>query len=263
MPGMLERLSVLTPGLFIPWGIAIGLALPLLFLERWIHKHLQGLGLLLTNNAETAVFLYYFVMLPGVIVHEFGHWIMAKVLLVKVKKMRFWPQRKSGDIQLGLVETVRVDPVREALIGLGPVVAGVAVVYLISTLVLDTRAFYATLVTGDLRTIGQGLAALTSTADFWLWLYVLFAVSNAMMPSPADRESWPLVGAGIVGVVVFMFVLDLGGLVAMGLERLTLVAQALSVAFLTAIGVDVVFMVVIALMEAITGRAVGRVVEYK
>jgi hypothetical protein len=84
-----------------------------------------------------------------------------------------------------------------------------------------------------------------------------------MMPSAADRQSWPVVGLGIGLVAVAMFLMDLGNLVVLGLQQLTLAAQAVTVAFLTAISVDVVFMVVIFLLEEILGRAVGRVVDYK
>jgi hypothetical protein len=259
----MSSLSDLSADLFMPWLVAGALVVPLIYMERWIHKHLQGLGLLISNDRETAVILYYFIMLPGVLVHEFGHWIIAKVLLVKVKKVRLWPERKKGSLRLGLVETVQTDPVRSSLIGMGPVVAGVVVVYLISTKIMNSQAFYESLATGDLPTIFSGIQTLTSTPDFWVWTYFLFAVSNAMMPSPSDRQSWPIVGAGIAAVAVVMFILDLGTLVILGLQQLALAAQALTVAFLTAIGVDAVFIVVIYLLEEILGRAFNRVINYK
>ena len=250
--------------LFFPWLVAGLTVVPLVFMERWIHKHLQGVGLLITNDPETAIILYYFVMLPGVIVHEAGHLIMATVLRVRIKKIRLWPERqRGGTIRLGLVETVKTDPVRATLIGLGPLAAGVTVVLLISTKIMDTAAFFGALASGDLPTIWAGLGQLMSTPDFWLWTYVLFSVSNAMMPSPADRQSWPVVGIGLGVLGAAMLVMDLGGLVALGLEQLARAAQALTVAFLTAVGVDAVFMVLIALVEAILGRAVGRVVTYR
>lgn len=256
-------MSELSFDLFIPWLTVAAAVVPLVFMERWIHKHLQGLGLLITNNPETAVILYYFVMLPGVIVHEFGHWITAFVLRVKIKKVRLWPERKGGDLRLGMVETVKTDPVRSALIGLGPLAAGVAIVLLISTRIMDTTAFYEAFATGDLPTIWTALGVLTDTPDFWVWTYILFAVSNAMMPSPSDRESWPIVAGGLVVLAVVLLIMDLGNLVVLGLEQLVLAAQALTVAFLTAVGVDIIFIVVIYILEAILGRALNRVVEYR
>lgn len=250
--------------LFVPWLIAGMVVIPLVYLERWIHKHLQGLGLLISNNSETAVMLYYFVMLPGVLVHEAGHWIVAKVLMVRVKKVRIWPEaQRGGTIRLGLVETVKTDPVRGTLIGLGPLVAGVAVVLLISTKVMNASAFFDSLATGDLRTIGAGISQLTATPDFFLWLYLLFSVSNAMMPSTADRQSWPIVGLGLAAVVGVMLLMDLSNLVVYGLEQMTAAAEALTVAFVTAVSVDIVFLLIIAILESVLSRVVGRAIEYR
>jgi hypothetical protein len=56
-----------------PWiitAIAIWLIQPV---TRWIHKHLQGLGLLVTNDPKGAVLLYYVSLLPGVFLHELTH----------------------------------------------------------------------------------------------------------------------------------------------------------------------------------------------
>ena len=250
--------------LFVPWLVAGLIVVPLVYLERWIHKHLQGLGLLITNDPELAVIIYYIVMLPGVLIHEAGHWIVATVLRVKVKKIRLWPEaQKGGTIRLGLVETVKVDPLRSTLIGLGPLVAGVLVVIFISTTIMDAPAFFDALSTGDLPTIWGGLNELTSTPDFWLWLYLLFSVGNAMMPSSSDRQSWPVVGLGLAGVVGALFLMDLGNLVIFGLEQLVTTAQALTVAFLTALAVDVAFIIFISVLESIIERVVGRSIEYQ
>jgi hypothetical protein len=189
---------------------------------------------------------------------------MATLLRVRIRKIRIWPERqRGGTIRLGLVQTDKADPVRSTLIGLGPLAAGVAVVLVVSTRILNTGPFYTSLATGDLPTIFAGIDVLTGTPDFWIWTYVLFAVSNAMMPSAADRQSWPVVGLGIALVVGAMFLMDLGNLVALGLQQVALAAEAVTVAFLTAIGVDLVFVVVIFLLEEVLGRVVGRVVDYK
>ena len=48
----------------VPWLIACALIWPLQQLENWMHKHLQGVGLLLTNNDQAAVLVYYLLLLP-------------------------------------------------------------------------------------------------------------------------------------------------------------------------------------------------------
>jgi len=54
--------------------------MPLLVLERWIHRHLQGIGLLVTRDPDLATILYSAFFLPGVALHESSHWIVAKAL---------------------------------------------------------------------------------------------------------------------------------------------------------------------------------------
>jgi hypothetical protein len=251
------------PAYLLPWLIAAAALVPLIYLERWIHRHLQGLGLLLTGDPEVAVLIYYVLLLPGVLLHEGSHWLAAKLLRVPVKRVSLWPQPgRGGTIRLGLVETDQADPLRATLIGLAPLAAGVSVIILAGSL-LGTESLATAITTGDLPTIGAALRGLTATPDFWLWLYLLFAVSNAMLPSTSDRRSWLIVGGTIVAVALVMFLLDLGSMVEAAVEGpLAQVARWLSLAFISAVLIDVFFVVLIALLETILGRVVGRQIEY-
>jgi hypothetical protein len=44
------------------------------------------------------------------------------------------------------------------------------------------------------------------TPDFWLWVYLVFAVSNAMLPSAADRQAWgtALIFLGLLAGFVYL-----------------------------------------------------------
>ena len=90
-----------------------------------------------------------------------------------------------------------------------------------------------------------------------MWLYLIFAVSNAMMPSPSDRESWRLVLiylAVVAGVlVVFGWLPACPSLVrtlADGLHTLTY-------AFGLTLLIDVVFAVLLALIELCWASSAG------
>ena len=50
---------------------------PLFFMKRWINRHIQGLGLLLVGDNEAAMFLYFVLLLPGILIHELSHWLAA------------------------------------------------------------------------------------------------------------------------------------------------------------------------------------------
>jgi hypothetical protein len=253
------------PDWVFPWLLA-GLAIwPLIHVERWIHKHIQGLGLLLTNDPQAAVLIYYLVLLPGVALHELSQWVLAKILLVKVKKFRLWPEKQGDLIRLGLVEIDRkVDVVRTTLIGIIPLVTGIAAIALIASRRFDTEALIASLTTGDVPTMAAGLGAFMSAPDFWLWLYLVFAIANAMLPEPHDEVNWWMLGGVVVAIFIFLWVLDLRILIEAGLEGpLAQLARWLSLVLVMALVLDLVGMGLIAAAEALFSRLLGRELEYR
>lgn len=253
------------PAWIIPW-IVVGLLIwPLRYVEHWMHRHVQGLGLLLTNDGQAAVLVYYLLFLPGVALHEISQWLLAKVLRVEVKKFQLWPERqKGGVIRLGLVEIEkRVDSIRATLIGMIPLVTGTAVIALIGSTRFDIAAFGAALGSGDLPTMLSGIRTFISTPDFWLWIYLIFAIANAMLPEEHDRIVWWLPLAALGAIIVVLLVLDLGILVQAGMEGpLAQIGRWLSLAFGIALGVDLLVMLLITVLEAIFTRVLDRELEY-
>src|SRR5690554_3123168 len=199
------------PNWLIPWIVA-GLAIwPLVLLERWVHKHIQGLGYLLTNNGQAAVLIWYLALLPGVVLHEGSQWVLAKLLRVRVKKFQLWPDKQGRVVRLGLVEIDRnTDRVRATLVGMVPLVAGVAAITIIGSTRFDTGLLASGLASGDFPTLFASIREFVSVPDFWLWVYLVFAIANAMLPEEHDRINWWLfviAGGAILGVLLL---LDLG-----------------------------------------------------
>jgi hypothetical protein len=254
------------PDWLVPWIIAAVAVWPLVRVERWIHRHVQGLGLLLTNDPQAAVLIYYLAMLPGVALHEFSQWALAKLLGVRIKKFQLWPEKQRGGvIRLGLVEIDRkTDIIRATLIGMVPLVTGVAVIALIGGARFDTPALLAALATGDLPTMLAGLNTFISVPDFWLWFYLVFAIANAMLPEPHDQINWWILIGVAVAITVFLLVLDLSILLqAWLLGPLLKVAEWLSFTLVTALLIDLFMMGLISLAEAIFSRVLNRELEYK
>jgi hypothetical protein len=253
------------PNWLIPWIVVAIIIWPLRQLEGWMHKHIQGLGLLITNNPQAAVLVYYLLLLPGVVLHEGSQWVLAKLLRVKVKKFRLWPEKQRGGvIRLGLVEIdSNIDTFRETLVGIVPLVTGVAVIALIGSLRFDTSVLMAAVATGDLPTIFAGISAFVSTPDFWLWVYLVFSIANAMMPEEHDEINWWMIAGALAAVTVFLLVLDLGILLQAGLEGpFAQIARWLSLAFVISLVIDLLVMGIISLMEVIFSRVLGRELEY-
>jgi hypothetical protein len=239
----------------------------LLLLQRWIHTHLHGLALLLSGRPEYAVIVYAIVLFPGVLLHEVSHWLSASLLAVRTGKFSLIPRRQpDGSIQLGYVEYYKdrgLGPIRESLIGGAPLISGTAVIWLIGWHIFDVPTVTAALQSGDIDQLALALGGLFQTTDFFVWLYLLFAISNAMMPSASDRRAWPafllLMGGAAIGVYLL-------GLADVLVANLTGPAVAifgyLGLALWLAIAVDLVFMAFIALLEAGLSRLRGVRVNY-
>lgn len=234
--------------------------LPLLAFERWLRQHLFGLGLILSGSLQVAEFIYFLVLLPGVVIHELSHWLAAWLLGVPTGHVSVWPARqRDGSLRLGYVETGNAGPLREALIGVAPLFSGALLVLLIGERALGVANLGMALVAGDLASVLRGLAGALQAPDVWLWLYLIFALANAMLPSPSDRRAWPLAvlaGSGAAGA------LALAGLAAGLAELVAAALRSLAAAFTFAIAADGVVVVVVWLAEAVLGRLPPRQVEH-
>ena len=239
----------------------------LLILQRWIHAHLHGLSLLITGQPQYAVILYAIVLLPGVLLHEVSHWVAASLLGVRTGKLSLFPRvQPDGTIQLGYVEYYKgrtLGPIRESLIGGAPLISGTIVILLIGFRVFNVEGLTAALQTGDVDQLTLALGTIIQTNDFFVWLYLLFAICNAMMPSASDRRAWPAFVLTMIVVAVIAYFLGMTDAVMANLAGpVVTIFGYLGVALSMAIAVDLVFMALIALLEAIVGRVKGVSVRY-
>ncbi len=187
------------------------LVLGLLWLaDRWLHRNLQGVMLLLANDKEVALWLYAILLLPGVLLHEVSHAFVAAMLGVNIGRIHILPRRVGKLIQLGYVPVEQTDFVRASLIGAAPLFCGGAVIVLVGYLVFGTAAVVAALTAGDWLTALQNLAMAFETPDAWIWAYLIFAIGNTMLPSKSDTHAWPTLGI-VVGLFVGVLMVINGG----------------------------------------------------
>jgi hypothetical protein len=238
---------------------------PLIFLEGWVHRHLQGIWLLLVRDADLALVLYSLLMLPGVLVHEASHWIVATLLGVRAGAFSVVPERlPDGTLRLGYVETEHVDPLRESLIGAAPLLAGAAVIIFVSYTRLGVDLLAAALERGDLLAMGQAIRAMTSLSNFWLWLYLVFTVSNSMLPSASDRRAWWPVLLTLAVFTALLLAFGLGPVLLQTLgSPLNSGTRALAAAFSITVGLNLILAPVLWLVESGLIRLTGMKVEYR
>lgn len=143
---------------------------------------IKGISLLILNTTKPGSWLYTIVFLPGTIIHELSHYLMAEVLRVKTGKITIFPGEEiEGEKSLGSIETIKTDPIRGFFIGISPLITGT-----ISLIVLA-------------RLLGDVWAVKTPFWQTALLVYAVIVFSNSMLTSKSDRRYWP-----------FMAVLSLG-----------------------------------------------------
>ncbi len=171
----------------------------LMLLQRLLHREIQAVFLILSRSPELTIALFSLLFLPGVLLHELSHFLVAVVLGVPTPRFSLIPQvMPNGRLQLGYVETARTDIVRDSLIGAAPLFAGGLVVAFVALTRLSLLPLWDALRSGQLGAFWSAAAVLPRQSDFPLWFYLLFTVSSTMLPSQSDRHAWLPLGLAIL-----------------------------------------------------------------
>ncbi|MDO8753179.1 MAG: hypothetical protein Q7J80_04725 [Anaerolineales bacterium] len=165
--------------------------LPLVFLQRFLHREIQAVFMIITRNSQLTIGLFSVLFFPGVFLHELSHFLMAKILRVRTRGFSLFPQSLStGHLQMGYVETEQTDVFRDSLIGLSPLIAGTLFVAYAGMEQMQLRTLWDVLRNGQIELFWLGLGLLPAVPDFYVWFYLTFVISSAMMPSQSDRHAW-------------------------------------------------------------------------
>jgi len=222
----------------------------LLLADRWLHRHLQGVLYLLTNDQEIALWLYSLLLFPGVLIHEVSHAFVAAVLGVRIGRISLFPRRSKGHIQLGFVPVEETDFLRASLIGAAPLFAGTAVIFAVGYFVFGTPEVIGALAAGQWLTALRGLGNALQAPDAWIWAALIFTVGNTMLPSRSDTHAWPLLALVFVGTLVIALLAGAGAALLQGVSQ----ALAWAVKWVVLLGgstllVDAPFFLMLFLLE--------------
>jgi hypothetical protein len=238
------------------------LLLLLLWLVRKVHEGLQELFYLLTEHKTIAVYLFQIILLPGVILHEFSHLLVAKLLGIRVRKVSLHPEVRGNKIQMGAIVLDRPDFIRGLFIGLAPLVLGSLAIVLIGQHVFEVSTVIEAANTESNYNLLDVLRAAFQVNDAWIWLYLIFAVSNAMLPSASDRASvWPMLA--FTGLIVLLAAVAGWGQVLLAnlAEPVESALGLLVVAFSITLFVDVMFIALIMVLKVSVSFLTGRTLE--
>lgn len=186
--------------------------LPLVFLQRLLHREVQVVLLLITRNRQLTIGLFSVLFFPGVFLHELSHFLMAKILGVRTREFSLIPQSLSdGRVRMGYVEIEQTDIIRDSLIGLAPLIAGTSFVAYAGIYQMQVHTLWNVLREGQIGLFWMGIGLLPSVPDFYLWFYFTFAISSTMLPSESDRHAWLPLGLWIGGLLLLAFFAGAGG----------------------------------------------------
>jgi hypothetical protein len=243
-----------------PQLLVFALTLTLLaILSRWITEQVQRIGWRVTRSEQVALLGYYLLLLPGIVLHELSHIAVAWLLHMKIGKISLGPKLRGRYVELGSVQVGSGGSVRDSLVGLAPLLAGTIVLVLVGYGVFDVEALGLAWRLGGWFGVLNAANGIWRVPDFWLWAYIVFAASNAMIPSPADRQPWLPAGIylGLALVVTYL----LGTLPAIGDLVLPWVAGMLNfstIAFLFTLALDLGAAVFLWVVELLIRQVSGQ-----
>jgi hypothetical protein len=100
--------------------------------------------------------------------------------------------------------------------------------------------------------------------DAWIWAYVVFAVSNTMLPSRADVHAWPFLAAALIIAAVIAVIAGAGAILLQGLSQfLTHAARWIILLGGSTLLIDLPFFLFIFLVERGLIRLTGREIVYE
>jgi hypothetical protein len=168
--------------MFISLLSFVSITLLLYLSSRALTTHLLKLFTRLSKSQDTSINLLFFLLLPGIFLHEFSHTLSAALLQVQTGHLSLKPELINNRLRLGSAQIAHTDPLRLTLIGTAPFITGTLSLWLILNLGLNLNPATFT------------LTSLTTLAHLPLYLlilfgYLLFTISNTMFSSPSDLQS--------------------------------------------------------------------------
>jgi hypothetical protein len=143
-------------------------------LTRLIHR--------LGGNQHTAIIVWSIIFLPGTIIHEVSHFLFAALTGARTGQIEIFPEyledeadEKNVHVALGSVQTQKLNILQGFLVGIAPLLSGIALLIWLAAL----------------------LQTSFTTGNTWLFIlegYFFFTIANSFFPSwPDIKQALPLV----------------------------------------------------------------------
>ena len=143
----------------------------------------------LGGSQHTAIVIWSLIFLPGTLIHEVSHFLVAALTGARTGKIEIFPEyledeparRDGSHVALGSVQTQKLNPLQGFLVGLAPFISGLALLVWLASL----------------------LQVSFTDRNVWLLIlegYLFFTIANSFLPSwPDIKQTLPFV---IISLVV-------------------------------------------------------------
>jgi hypothetical protein len=264
-----------------PWLLLALIIFLLLRVQGAIQRRIFGVGWLIAADHNLAAVIYTLVLFPGILLHEVTEWLTAGVMNFKTIRSMRWPEAdENGELDPKFV-TVEY-PKREkalgppgpaarakalfgrAIVEIAPTMAGLALTLFISNTLLGFPILIKELPSGDLARIGPAFRTVIQRPDFFLWFYVLFTISNSMMPRKFARHGLAILALCAAVAMIFLAILGFSRVVEQWLlGPIPAAVNQLSAISLLVLTVDLVVFALLYGLEFGAERVTQRQAPYK
>jgi hypothetical protein len=156
-------------------------------LAKKFHSYLFYFTGFATKKSAFSAKIAGIIMFIGTLVHELSHVLMASFLFVRVKSLNIKSEIvEDKHLRFGSAEVEQVDPFRNALVGIAPLIFGVIVVYFLAFEI-----------------------SLTNLTWFDLFkLFLISQISNSMFLSSSDTKYFKYVILLILSLGLIFWILN-------------------------------------------------------
>ncbi len=202
-------------------------------ITRLIH-HLGG-------GQKGTIITWSLIFLPGTIVHEISHFLVAALTGARTGRIEIFPEYleeeenngKKG-VALGYVQTQTLNPIQGFLVGIAPFASGIALLVYLTSLIQNSY----------LNHYYQQLA---------FQGYFFFTIANSFFPSWSDiKQTLPLVAiTGIIGIIFWLLGFQIFYTPTSGILSLI---ESLTIAIMISVGINLFIILVLFLINQVFSR---------
>lgn len=209
----------------------------LYFLSRKNTTGLYSFFFLLSGNRKFSVAVLSVILLPGTVIHELSHFLLATLLRVETGELTVYPTiEENGEVRAGKLMLGKVDPFRHSIIGVAPMIIGLLIIFASGKIFIPS----------DFSGIHFQFSILNL-----IGIYLFFATSITMFSSKKDLESLVIAGPITILILLTLYLIGVRILLDVALlSKLVSVLKNLNFYLLVTSVIDYLFLVMTVILVA-------------